>query len=195
MIVLLDSLVPEGEKKMKIFTTGQVAKICGVSNRLVAKWFNSGRLMGYIIPGTRERRIPQEYLVKFLKKHGMPLGCLREDEDMFRVLLVTQDQPMVEGIKRELPVDFELKIANSSFDAGTQAITLCPHCAVVDFCIGRGEAINICQKLRENTQLLIILLPSCDSPSVFCSSNMELRKPFDPALLIEYFRIWREASA
>ena len=30
----------------KVFTTGQVAKICKVAPRTVSKWFDSGRLRG-----------------------------------------------------------------------------------------------------------------------------------------------------
>ena len=44
---------------MKVFTTGQVAKICKVAPRTVSKWFDSGRLKGYRIPGSQDRRIPR----------------------------------------------------------------------------------------------------------------------------------------
>ena len=67
---------------MKVFTTGQVAKICKVAPRTVDKWFDSGRLKGYCIPGSRDRRIPRSYLKKFLEEHGMPLGDLAEDEEV-----------------------------------------------------------------------------------------------------------------
>src|SRR5207302_9053964 len=63
----------------KVFTTGQVAKICKVAPRTVSKWFDSGRLRGYRIPGSQDRRIPREHLIKFLKEHGMPLGELEEE--------------------------------------------------------------------------------------------------------------------
>ena len=86
---------------MKVFTTGQVAKICKVAPRTVSKWFDSGRLRGYRIPGSQDRRIPREYLIKFLKEHGMPLGDL-EDEAMAKVLIVAQDQVLIENLKREL---------------------------------------------------------------------------------------------
>ena len=72
---------------MKVFTTGQVAKICKVAPRTVSKWFDSGRLRGYRIPGSQDRRIPREHLIRFLKEHGMPLGEL-EDEAMGKLLLV-----------------------------------------------------------------------------------------------------------
>ena len=65
---------------MKVFTTGQVAKICKVAPRTVSKWFDSGRLKGYRIPGSQDRRIPREQLIRFLKEHGMPLGELEEEE-------------------------------------------------------------------------------------------------------------------
>ena len=83
---------------MKVFTTGQVAKICKVAPRTVSKWFDSGRLKGYRIPGSQDRRIPREYLIKFLKEHGMPLGDL-EDEAMAKVLIVAQDQVLIENLQ------------------------------------------------------------------------------------------------
>ena len=107
---------------MKVFTTGQVAKICKVAPRTVSKWFDSGRLKGYRIPGSQDRRIPREYLIKFLKEHGMPLGDL-EDEAMAKVLLVGQDQLLIENLKRHLPVEnsFKIQVAASGFEAGIQA--------------------------------------------------------------------------
>jgi excisionase family DNA binding protein len=65
---------------MKTFTTGQVAKICKVAPRTVNKWFDSGRLTGYRIPGSNGRRVPREALVRFLTEHEMPLGELAEEQ-------------------------------------------------------------------------------------------------------------------
>ena len=62
----------------KVFTTGQVAKICKVAPRTVSKWFDSGRLRGYRIPGSQDRRIPRADLISFLNEHGMPLGELED---------------------------------------------------------------------------------------------------------------------
>lgn len=60
----------------KVFTTGQVATICGVAPRTVCMWFDRGLIRGYRIPGSNDRRIPREHLVKFLKEYSMPLGDL-----------------------------------------------------------------------------------------------------------------------
>ena len=88
----------------KVFTTGQVAKICKVAPRTVSKWFDSGRLRGYRIPGSQDRRIPREQLIRFLKEHGMPLGEL-EEEGLHKILIIGAeklfklrfDQPSKDG--------------------------------------------------------------------------------------------------
>ena len=176
----------------KVFTTGQVAKICKVAPRTVSKWFDSGRLRGYRIPGSQDRRIPREYLIKFLKEHGMPLGEL-EDEAMAKVLVVGQDQVLLENLKRNLPLEktFKLSTAASGFEAGIQAESFHPDCIVVDFSIGKVEALQICQNLRRNAQygevILIALLPDDGSSISFDRStiNETFKKPFDAALLAE----------
>ena len=61
-----------------VFTTGQVAKICQVAPRTVSKWFDSGRLRGYRIPGSQDRRIPRKELIRFLKENQMPIPTLLE---------------------------------------------------------------------------------------------------------------------
>lgn len=182
---------------MKVYTTGQVAKICKVAPRTVSKWFDSGRLKGYRIPGSQDRRIPREYLIRFLKEHGMPLGEL-EDETMAKVLIVAQDQVMVENLKRELPESrsFKTSIAQSGFDAGIQAESFHPDCIIVDFSIGQTESLQICQNLRRSRNsdfseiILIALLPDDGSSHSFdrSSINETFKKPFDAALLAERLR-------
>ena len=177
---------------MKVFTTGQVAKICKVVPRTVSKWFDSGRLKGYRIPGLQDRRIPRDNLIKFLKEHGMPLGDL-EDEAMAKVLIVAQDPVMIENLKRELPLErsFKAAVAGSSFEAGIQTESFHPDAIVVDFSIGRTEALQICTNLRCNAgfsdTIVIVLLPECDGERFAdpdrALMNEVFKKPFNAALL------------
>ena len=57
----------------KVYTTGHVSAFCKVAPRTVSKWFDSGRLVGYRIPGSNDRRIPRENLIRFLRDHSMPM--------------------------------------------------------------------------------------------------------------------------
>ncbi len=181
---------------MKVFTTGQVAKICKVAPRTVSKWFDSGRLKGYRIPGSQDRRIPRDYLVKFLKEHGMPVYGL-EDESLAKILVVAQDSVLIENVKHVLPEEksFKVAIASSGFDAGIQAESFHPDCIVVDFSIGKAEALQICQNLRKSQEfseiiLIAILLPDDGDGLSFDRSiiNETFRKPFDFTLLAERLR-------
>lgn len=64
----------------RVYTIHEAAKLCKVAPRTVSKWFDSGRLRGYRIPGSQDRRIPHEYLVRFLKEHGMPTDDLDQPQ-------------------------------------------------------------------------------------------------------------------
>ncbi len=134
----------------KVFTTGQVAKICKVAPRTVSKWFDSGRLRGYRIPGSQDRRIPREHLLRFLKEHGMPLGDL-EAEVYHKVLVVGADAPLLAVLREHLREtdDFRIETAASGFEAGIRAESFHPDCIVIDLAVGRIEAGQIAQNLRQ----------------------------------------------
>jgi len=177
-----------------IFTTGQVAKICKVAPRTVSKWFDSGRLRGYRIPGSQDRRIPREHLVRFLKEHGMPLGEL-EDEAVGKILLVGAESQIRSNLSEQILGDaFKLEFASSGFEAGIQAESLHPDCVVIDFVMGRNESLMIAQNLKKNSEyadtVLIGLLNDDDNASGFDRTifNETFRKPFDSALLAERIR-------
>jgi DNA-binding response OmpR family regulator len=85
-------------------------------------------------------------------------------------------------------------VAASGFEAGIQAESFHPDCIIVDFSIGRVEALQICQNLRRNPEyadtILIALLPDDGSSISFdrSSINETFKKPFDAALLAERIR-------
>ncbi len=180
---------------MKIYTTGQVAKICKVAPRTVSKWFDTGRLKGYRVPGSQDRRIPRRYLIQFLKEHGMPLDDL-EDEVFAKVLIVGLDQVLIGNLKTQLPINqlFKVVVAPSGFEAGVQIKSFHPDGLVVDFSIGEVETLQLCQKLRRNPKytdmILIAVLPD-DNRAIDCRSvdfTDIFQQPFDPVLLATRLR-------
>jgi excisionase family DNA binding protein len=60
-----------------VFTTGEAAEICKVSQQTIIRCFDSGRLRGFRVPGSRFRRIPREALIAFMKDNGIP-RCPRQ---------------------------------------------------------------------------------------------------------------------
>ena len=124
----------------------------------------------------------------------MPLGEL-EDEAMGKILLVGSDMITRSNLNEMISNDdFKIEVAASGFEAGIQAESIHPDCVVVDFVMGREEALMIAQNLRKNTEyaetVLIGLLSDEDNASGFDRSvfNETFRKPFDAALLAERIR-------
>jgi excisionase family DNA binding protein len=180
----------------KVFTTGQVAKICKVAPRTVSKWFDSKKLKGYRIPGSQDRRIPRENLIHFLKEYGMPLGEL-EEEGWHKILIIGAEQLFIDRMRELLPEseDYKYEVAHSGFEAGIQAESFHPDTIIVDLSMGRSEALQIASNLRRNAQYettLIIALASEDEASpeglTQYGYNEAFKKPFDVALLAERIR-------
>ena len=69
-----------------VLTTGEVAKICNVAPRTVSKWFDTGVLKGYRIPGSKDRRIPVSQLIRFMKEHGIPFDGASKTMDVGAVV-------------------------------------------------------------------------------------------------------------
>src|SRR4051794_41217612 len=114
-------------KVKDVLTTGEVAKICSVAPRTVSKWFDSGALHGYRIPGSKDRRIPLNQLIRFMKQHGMPLNGLMTGST--RVLIVDEEQDIVEGLEQILggEAKYEVEIGKGGDAAGVAAEKFRPH--------------------------------------------------------------------
>jgi len=141
------------EKKKDVLTTGQVAKICNVAPRTVSKWFDSGQLRGYRIPGSKDRRIPISQLVRFMRAHGIPLNGL--ESGTTRILLVDNDQDRTALISDALEKDgrYDVRTAECGFDSGIIAEQFHPHLIFMDIMMEDINPKRICHIIRENTEL------------------------------------------
>ena len=59
-----------------VYTTGEAAKICKVSQQTIIRCFDSGQLKGFRVPGSRFRRIPRDQLFLFMRDNGIPTDAL-----------------------------------------------------------------------------------------------------------------------
>lgn len=123
-----------------VLTTGEVAKICNVAPRTVSKWFDSGQLKGYRIPGSKDRRIPLNQLVRFMKDHGIPLDGLNTGQT--RVLVVDDERDIVEALRKVLTeqASYEVRTAINGFEAGVECQRFKPHVMLLDIHLGEGDS-------------------------------------------------------
>ncbi len=143
-----------GRSDKQILTTGEAALICHVAPRTVAKWFDSGRLRGYRIPGSRQRRIPRQQLLAFLRAHNMPLEAMEDGRR--RVLIVDGEGGRGElaRLGQALAAErYEVRLAASGFEAGAAAQQFRPHAIVLKFDGDGKEASAICRNIRQTAGL------------------------------------------
>src|ERR687893_1526583 len=101
-----------------VFTTGEAAEICKVSQQTIIRCFDSGRLKGFRVPGSRFRRIPREALIAFMRDNNIPPDAI--DSGKIKVLVVDDDPEIVELFVEVLERDgrFEVQTASSGYTAG-----------------------------------------------------------------------------
>ncbi len=115
-----------------VFTTGEAAKICKVSQQTIIRCFDNGSLKGFRVPGSRFRRIPRNELYSFMRDNGIPTDALESGKR--KLLIVDDDQELVELMGDAFARDgrFEIKTANNGFDAGMLVKEFRPDLVVLD---------------------------------------------------------------
>jgi excisionase family DNA binding protein len=177
----------------EVLTTGEVAKICNVAPRTVSKWFDSGALKGYRIPGSRDRRIPTSELIRFMKAHHMPIDGLMTGRT--RVLLVDGDKEVTDTLMKILTeqTSYDIRVATTGFSAGMEAERFKPHVLLLDIHLGDGDARQVADMVRksENLQFTRIVAMSgklTDGQITGLKSqgfDTFLKKPFQVRQLVE----------
>jgi len=176
-----------------VFTTGEVANVCKVSQQTVIRCFDSGRLQGFRVPGSRFRRIPRDSLITFMKTNGIPLDHLESSKK--RVLVVDDDEAIIEMFTELLERDgrFEVKTATTGYDAGLLTEQFKPDVMLLDFKLPDINGNVVCRTIRGNPnfeQMKIIIISGVADPDevnelLASGANEFIRKPFDINSVIE----------
>lgn len=158
-----------------VYTTGEVADICNVSQQTVIRCFDSGRLKGFRVPGSRFRRIPRDSLIQFMKEHDIPLDRLEMGRK--RVLVVDDDPAIVEMLVDLLGRDgrFEVQTADNGFTAGIKTKDFRPDVIVLDYMLPDINGDAVCRSVRSD--------PSMQSMKIIMVSGVV--NPGDVAKLME----------
>jgi len=137
-----------------VFTTGEAAKVCKVSQQTIIRCFDNGQLKGFRVPGSRFRRIPREALYKFMKDNGIPTEALESGKR--KVLLVDDDAELVELIVKVLEEDgrFEIRVASNGFDAGMMVKEYRPDLIVLDVMLPDINGNEVCHRVRADPSLV-----------------------------------------
>ena len=140
-------------RQKDILTTGEVAKICNVAPRTVSKWFDSGQLRGYRIPGSKDRRIPMSSLVRFMKSHNIPMDGLQSGQT--RVLIVDGESEIVEVLEKVLgeQASYDVRTVHTGFAAGIACEKFKPHVMLLDMHLSDVRGEDVLKLIRDNEDL------------------------------------------
>jgi two-component system OmpR family response regulator len=177
----------------KVYTTGEAAKICKVSQQTIIRCFDNGSLKGFRVPGSRFRRIPRADLYSFMRANGIPTDALESGKR--KLLIVDDDQQLVELLHDTFEADgrFEIKTANNGFDAGMLVKEFRPDLVVLDIMLPDINGKEVCQRIRSDATM--------EAVKIICISGMVeqdkvadlkaagaddfMQKPFDTAKLVD----------
>jgi len=176
-----------------VFTTGEAAKICKVSQQTIIRCFDNGTLKGFRVPGSRFRRIPRDQLFAFMKDNGIPTDALESGKR--KVLIVDDDEELVELMVDVFERDgrFDVRSANNGFDAGMLVKEFRPDLVVLDVMLPDINGKEVCQRVRSDSNLEAVKI-ICISGMVEQDKIAELRvagandflnKPFPIEKLLE----------
>ena len=176
-----------------VFTTGEAAKVCKVSQQTIIRCFDNGQLKGFRVPGSKFRRIPREMLFKFMKDNGIPTDALESGKR--KILLVDDEVEIIEILSKALDDDgrFEYRVAANGFDAGMMVKEYRPDLIILDVMLPDINGKEVCLRVRSDASLEEVRV-ICISGMVEEEKIQELKlagadefvsKPFDVDVLIE----------
>ena len=176
-----------------VYTTGEAAKICKVSQQTIIRCFDSGQLKGFRVPGSRFRRIPRDQLFLFMRDNGIPTDALESGRR--KILVVDDDQDLVELITDVLERDgrFETRSVNNGFDAGMMVKDYRPDLIVLDVMLPDINGKEVCKRVRSDATMdevrIICISGMCEPDKIedlkASGANEFLQKPFEAEMLVD----------
>lgn len=180
-------------KSKQVFTTGEAAHVCKLSQQTIIRCFDSGRLQGFRVPGSRFRRIPREGLLSFMRENDIPLDRLEGGKH--RILVVDDDPQIVELFVDVLSQNrrFEIKTAATGYDAGVLSEQFKPHLMILDYMLPDINGNVVCKTVRENPNLsdmIIIMVSGVVNQDeidglLTAGANEFVKKPFNIQKLLD----------
>ena len=175
----------------EVFTTGEAALICGVSQQTIIRCFDNGKLLGFRVPGSRFRRIPRSDLINFMKQNNIPVDFL---VDMKPSILVVDDDDSILRLVGELLSAngrYEVTTASNGYDAGILTERIRPDLLLLDYMLPDINGNVVCRRLKENPETagiqIVIVSGAVDQKEIdsLLSDGADgfIPKPFDPSTL------------
>ncbi|TNE47296.1 MAG: response regulator [Deltaproteobacteria bacterium] len=187
------------KEERNVFTTGDIAKFCGVHFRTVIRWIEKGYLEAYQLPGRGDNRVRREALIAFLEGNKMPIPKELQDEgedSQPKVLIVEDDLRAASSMERALKrAGFETAKAENGFAAGLLLTEFSPTVITLDLNmpgLGGKEVIQLVRSSEKDkaTKILVVSAMGEDElqSALEVGADDILAKPFRNKELVDKVR-------
>ncbi len=140
-----------GDKK--IFTTGEAAEVCKVSQQTIIRCFDSGRINGFRVPGSRFRRIPREELIRFMRDNDIPTDVLSTGPK--RILVVDDESEILELFRDALARHgkYAVQTASTGYEAGMLTEAFKPDLIILDYMLPDVNGNIVCERIKAHPDM------------------------------------------
>jgi len=180
----------------RFYTTGEVAKITGISQKTIKNYCSQGKIISETTPITNYRRIPKEDLVRFLESNSIPLEKLNQTVE--KKILVTDDDPQIVRLISQylaaINPSFIIETAGNGYEACIKAGIFIPDLLVLDLNMPKVDGFEVLRNIKtvpetRNAEVII-----CTGFAT--EENIDALRPFDVASVIQKpvsFETFKEA--
>ena len=174
-------------QKKRVFSTGEVARICGLSLQTIIRCFDAGQISGFRVPGSRFRRIPRDNLIAFMRANNIPLDSLLTVKR--KIMIVDDDEELAHMLSDHLQATgaYEIRLATTGFDAGVITQKFRPDLMLLDVMLPDINGREVCKSVKSDpdtnrTKIIVIsgLIEEDTISDLYdVGADDYIRKPFD----------------
>jgi excisionase family DNA binding protein len=142
----------EQPKLKTIYTTHEVSRLLQVNPRSVINWIEQSLLPSYRTPGGH-RRIRQDDLLAFLKKHQIPTPAALVD-GAFSILIVDDEEELLGMLKTYFQKEggYEVSSASDGITALMEVGRIKPDLLILDVMIPGVDGVEVCSRIKANSE-------------------------------------------
>ena len=183
-----------------VFTTGEAAEICKVSQQTIIRCFDAGRLKGFRVPGSKFRRIPREALLAFMRANNIPADKLHSQRRTLQNPR-RRRRPGDSGAVRRRPRPRRplrrQESAKTGYEAGLLTSEFRPDLILLDYMLPDINGNVVCQAIKSqsqfaNTRVVIVSgVVNQDEVDALLAAGADefIKKPFDIDHLVTAGRV------
>ncbi len=123
-----------------------------ISTVTVQRLLNNNKLKGFRTSENAHWKIPRKELIKYMKKHNIPMEFL--NGDIIKILVVDDEVSITQMIERTFKdIDkFQIETANSGFIAGTKLESFKPDVVVLDIFLGDMDGRELFDHIQDHPE-------------------------------------------